>query len=573
MDYFRFRKCRGNGNFAMKMLNFGAIYKGYNRKAFLHDLSGGLIVGVVALPLAISFCVAAGLSAVDGIYATVIASIVMAAYGGMQVQIAGPTGACVLIVYGIVSKFGTQGLVIATCLAGLMLVAMGVLRMGRLIRLIPDPLIEGFTAGIAIDLFVSELRDFGGLDIVKLPVGFPEKILAYFQHFSTFNYFSLGIGLLTILINYFSPLLVSRRFPGAIVAIIVPSLIVFFLHLPVRVVGVQLGGLLPSLPVMNPHAMSIHTVVGLLRPAFGIAVLVSIMSLVSGSVAESVTGFRLRSNKELVAEGVANMFSGLVGGIPVTGSIARTMTSVENGGRTPVAGLVQSVVLLILLFFFGGWIQYIPVASVAGLLMVVAYNMSKWRRVTAILFSWSGDTVLMLATFAITLFINLTVAIEVGFLLATIQFMGKMSRISNVREITTHFDDDQPQQVVQTESYRVPHGVAVYEITGPLFFGAAYKFKESFFRHKEKPDVFIVRMGNVPIVDSTGVRTILKVAASLKAQHVHLVISEFDPGIADSKLYDLFVSRIGVANVVATFAEALVRSEDLVNMRKKGWRA
>ena len=553
----------------MYLPKFRSAYRDYKRKNFLDDLSAGMVVGILALPLAVSFGVASGVSPINGIYATIAASIMLALYGGMQVQISGPTGACILIVYGVISKFGIDGLVLATFLAGIMLMVMGVFRMGRLVRLIPDPLIEGFTAGIAVDLFVSQIKDFAGINMGRLPVGFLERIESYRNHFSTISLFALGVGVLTVLINITTPRWISKRCPGPVLAIVIPTILVYLLHLPVETIGARFGHIVPVLPDMKLFIQPPAVLIGLVRPAFGIAILVSVMSLISGSVAESATGYRLRSNKELVAEGMANVCSSIVGGIPVTGSIARTMTNVENGGNTPIAGLVQSVVLIVILLFAKNGIGYIPVASVAGLLLVVAYNMSKWRRIAAILYSRSGDTLLMLITFFLTIFFNLTVAIEVGFLFATIQFMRRMSKFSNVSETTSEFLTKQEDQKIQTENYDLPQGVSVYEITGPLFFGAAYKFKESFYLHKVKPVVFIVRMRNVPVIDSTGVRTILKVAKGLKSQNVHLLISELRHGAAGEQLCNLFESRIGRENIFATFSDAIREADRIIAERER----
>ncbi len=554
----------------MYLPDFGATYKNYRRKNLINDVSAGVVVGIVALPLAISFGVASGVSPINGIYATIAASIIMALYGGIKVQISGPTGACILIVYAIITKYGINGLVLATLLAGIMLMLMGVLRMGRLVRLIPDPLIEGFTAGIAIDLFVSQIRDFTGIKIAKLPVEFLDKVTSYCTHVGTVGYLALGIGCLTVFINLVSPFILPKRIPGPVLAIVIPTLLVFYYHLPVDTIGTRFGTIAHVLPNMQLLQLKWSTVISLLRPAFGIAVLVSVMSLISGTVAESVTGFHLRSNKELVAQGMANILSAFVGGIPVTGSIARTMTNVENGGNTPIAGLVQSVVLVIILFFARDGISYIPVASVAGLLMVVAYNMSKWKRFLAIIYSRSGDTLLMLVTFFITLFLNFTAALEIGFLFATVQFMRKMSKLSDVREITANITtSSELLRGEKDETFDLSEGISVYEINGPLFFGAAYKFKETFHRHKIKPRVFIVRMRNVPVIDATGVTTILKVAQGLKKQNVSILISELNPEAASEQLYALFESRIGPNNIFPTFVSAIQEANFIVSTQKQ----
>ncbi len=557
------------------MLNFGAthlqgIFKYYNAKRFFSDISAGVVVGIVALPLAIAFGVASQVSPINAIYATILGGFVIAILSGSKVQIGGPTGACVVIIYSISIRYGTEGLVIATFIAGLILIAMGVLRMGSLIKLIPDPLTEGFTAGIAVDLFASQIKDLFGLKMGKLPIDFIGKIWEYFLHFQSLSVYALGIGLLTIIINQLSPYFVTKKLPGPILAITITSIAAYFLHLPIETIGTRFGQISPTLPTMAFHLLNFKEAVGLIRPAFAIAVLVSIMSLVSGVVAESKTGYHLRSNKELVAEGIANILSSVIGGIPVTGSIARTMTNIENGGNSRMAGVVQSLVLILVVIVAGKWISYIPVASIAGLLIVIAYNMSKWRKFLAIIYAKSSDSLLMVVTFAITIFIDLTLAIEIGFAFATILFMRSMSKISNVKELTNNFLADNGIYLEeQMVNYDMPKGVAVFEINGPLFFGAAYKFKESLMHNKNIPSIVIVRLRNVPIIDSTGVNTLLKVASDLKAQNIQLVLSEFSYKTIDIKLCKIMLGKLGRDNVQGTLKQAVARCEAIFEEHSK----
>ena len=541
------------------------LLKGYTRSQFFNDVMAGIIVGIVALPLAISFGIASGVSPVVGIFTTIISGFIIAVLSGSRVQIGGPTAATIVIIYSIMRQFGPSGLVMATLMAGLMLLVMGLLRMGRVIRLIPDPLIEGFTAGIAIDLFISQIKDFSGLKMGALPASFLDKCLAYVSLISAPNYYAIGLGILTIIINQAAPFFITRKLPGPILAITSATILAFILRLPVDTIGSRFGQTTISLPMpIIPH-FDRDMMVQLLRPAFTIAILVGIMSLISGVVAERNNRKAFKSNKELIAEGIANLFSSIFGGIPVTGSIARTMTNVENGGKTRVAGIVQSVTLFLLIFLVGRWISYIPVAAVAGLLMVVAYNMSKWRTVSAIIVSGSGDAILMLITFFATLFIDLTIALELGLVFAAFQFMHRMTLVSHVKELTNSFLANNGMYIEEhIVKYDIPNKVAVYEITGPLFFAVAHKFKESFNEITVKPKIVIIRMRNVPIADSTGIRTLLLVAQVLNEQHIEFVIAEYRYDRVDEKLSHMLIAKIGKENIQGTLNEAVIRCREIL---------
>ena len=541
------------------------LLKGYTRSQFFNDVMAGIIVGIVALPLAISFGIASGVSPVVGIFTTIISGFIIAVLSGSRVQIGGPTAATIVIIYSIMRQFGPSGLVMATLMAGLMLLVMGLLRMGRVIRLIPDPLIEGFTAGIAIDLFISQIKDFSGLKMGALPASFLDKCLAYVSLISAPNYYAIGLGILTIIINQAAPFFITRKLPGPILAITSATILAFILRLPVDTIGSRFGQTTISLPMpIIPH-FDRDMMVQLLRPAFTIAILVGIMSLISGVVAERNNRKAFKSNKELIAEGIANLFSSIFGGIPVTGSIARTMTNVENGGKTRVAGIVQSVTLFLLIFLVGRWISYIPVAAVAGLLMVVAYNMSKWRTFSAIIVSGSGDAILMLITFFATLFIDLTIALELGLVFAAFQFMHRMTLVSHVKELTNSFLANNGMYIEEhIVKYDIPNKVAVYEITGPLFFAVAHKFKESFNEITVKPKIVIIRMRNVPIADSTGIRTLLLVAQVLNEQHIEFVIAEYRYDRVDEKLSHMLIAKIGKENIQGTLNEAVIRCREIL---------
>ncbi len=541
------------------------VFIGYNTKRLYNDLLAGVVVGIVALPLAISFGIASGATPVIGIITTIISGFIIAVLSGSSVQIGGPTAACVVIVYGIIRLSGPSGLVLATFMAGAMLILMGVFKLGRVIRLIPDPLIEGFTAGIAVDLFTSQVRDICGLKMGALPLNFIDKCYSYIGYLPQTSIYALGLGLATIAINQIAPYVVSRKIPGPILSVTLTTIAAYFLHLPVTTIGTAFGPIVVALPPVSLPIFSAVLIKQLVRPAFAIAMLVSIMSLLSGGVAEQKIGKAFRSNKELVAEGIANLVSSVFGGIPVTGSIARTMTNIENGGRTPIAGIAQSITLLAILFAFGNLIFYIPVASIAGLLIVVAYNLGKWPTFWSILKSKSGDTVLLLLAFFTTIFIDLTVAIEAGLIFASFQFMCRMTNVSSVIELTNKFFALNGLYIEEhLVKYEIPKNVAVYEINGPLFFAVAYKFKESFTTIKVKPKIVIMRMRNVPIIDSTGIRTISRLAETLKDVGTQIVISEYKYDRVEEKLSRMLVSKIGKDNIHGTLKEAIDRCHDIL---------
>ena len=536
------------------------ILKGYSRNQFFTDVIAGIIVGFVALPLAISFGIGSGVSPIVGIFATIFGGIIIALLSGSRVQIGGPTAATIVIIYSIIQQFGIQGLIVATLMAGLILIAMGILKMGRVIRLIPDPLVEGFTAGIAIDLLVSQLKDFCGLNMGGLPPDFKAKCVAIIHHFSSVNLYAVAIGIVTIIIIQAAPYFITRKIPGPIIAVILTSVVAYFCHFPIDTIGSRFGPVVVAMPHPVFPALDWAMIVRLIRPAFTIAILVGILSLISGVVAERNNKNAFKSNKELIATGIANMFSSFFGGIPVTGSIVRTLTNVEHGAKTRVAGVVQSLALFGLIFVVGQWIGYIPVAAVAGLLMVVSYNMSKWQTFVTILANGSGDAILMSITFLATLFIDLTVAIEIGLVFAAFQFMHRMTLVSNVRELTNSFLSEHGFYIEEhMVKHDIPSDVAIYEIDGPLFFAVAHKFKESFNEIKVKPHIVIIRMRNVPIIDSTGIRTLLLVAQLLEEQSIKLVIAEYKYDRVDEKLNHLLVERLGKDNVQGTLGEAITR--------------
>jgi SulP family sulfate permease len=537
--------------------------KNYPRQQFGKDLMAGLIVGLVALPLAIAFAIASGVSPEKGLYTAVIAGFIISAMGGSRVQIGGPTGAFIVIVYGIVQVHGIDGLIIATFMAGVMLIIMGLARLGSVIKFIPYSLIIGFTSGIAVIIFSSEVKDIFGLKMGAVPADFTDKWKSYLLYFHTTQLYTLLIGVATIAIISLWPK-ITHKLPGSLIAILVTTIAVQWLHLPIETIGSKFGGIPSSLPVPSIPHLDFNTIRILVRPAFTIALLGGIESLLSAVVSDGMIGGNHKSNMELIAQGTANIFSSIFGGIPATGAIARTATNVKNGGRTPVAGIVHAMTLLLILLFFGKWAALIPMATLAGVLIVVAYNMSEWRHFLSILKGPRSDMAILLTTFLLTVFIDLTVAIEIGMILAAFLFMRNMIRLSGVSVITKEFEgkggDSEP-----LKNYVIPENVEIFEITGPLFFGAAYKFKEAMRVIENPPRVLIIRMRKVPIIDATGIKTIKDVYKESCQRGTKLVLSEVHSEQIVKELKDAkLLSAIGEANVTDTFQEAIERSKVLI---------
>lgn len=533
--------------------------KDYSRQQFYKDLMAGLIVGIVALPLAIAFAIASGVSPEKGLITAIIAGFIISALGGSRVQIGGPTGAFIVIVFGIVQQFGINGLIISTFIAGVMLILMGLARLGTVIRYIPHPLIVGFTSGIALIIFSSQVKDFLGLKMGTVPSDFIEKWQTFGSHFQSINVYAALIAVATVFIAFLWPK-VTHRVPGSLIAIVATTLVVELFRLPVETIGSRFGDIRSSIPTPAIPDISFKTIKALIAPAFTIALLGGIESLLSAVVADGMTGRNHRSNTELVAQGTANIFSSLFGGIPATGAIARTATNVKNGGRTPVAGMIHAVTLLLIMLFVGKWAALIPMATLAGILVVVAYNMSEWENFISILRGSRSDAMVLVTTFVLTVLIDLTVAIEVGMLLAVLLFMRKMIRFSEVNYLTRPTEEEDINDKDAIGNYRIPNDTEVFEITGPLFFGAAYKFKDAI-RLIEKPSRFlIVRMRQVPVIDATGIKILEEVYRDAKHHGTTLLLSEVHSGqarnaIAASRL----LSGLYPGNMFNTFEEALTK--------------
>ncbi|TAL62707.1 MAG: sulfate permease [Bacteroidetes bacterium] len=536
-------------------------FKNYSREQFYRDLISGIVVGVVALPLCIAFAIASGVSPEKGIVTGIIGGFLISFLGGSRVQIGGPTGAFIVIVYGIVQEFGIDGLIIATFLAGIILVIMGLARMGSVIKFIPHPLIVGFTSGIALIIFSSQMKDFFGLSMETVPADFVEKWREYFLNFNTVNVYAISIAFGTILLSIFFTK-VSNRIPGSLVALLLSTIAVHYFNMDVETIGSKFGEIPSAFPAPHVPDFNFFTIQKLIQPAFTIALLCGIESLLSAVVADGMIGGNHKSNVELVGQGVANIVSSLFGGIPATGAIARTATNVKNGGRTPVAGIVHSLVLLLIMLVAGKWATHIPLSCLAGILVVVAYNMSEWRSFIAVLRTSKSDGAVLLATFTLTVFVDLTVAIEIGMVLAVFLFMHRMTQISNVNIVTKKINEEDDLQAISR--YKVPEGVEVFEVTGPMFFGAAYKFKESLQLMKETPKVLIIRMRSVPVIDATGLHTLEEVFRQSKHKGTKFILSGIRPVVYLELEKSHLMELISKENVCPDIDTALARAENLL---------
>ncbi|HTB06521.1 MAG TPA: sulfate permease [Bacteroidia bacterium] len=535
--------------------------KGYTRQQFIADLVAGIVVGIVALPLAIAFAIASGVSPEKGLYTAIIAGFIISALGGSRVQIGGPTGAFIVIVYGIVQKYGVDGLTIATVMAGVMLILMGISRLGSVIKFIPYPLIVGFTSGIALIIFSSQIKDFLGIKMGAVPADFTDKWVEYFRHMDFISWPAAAISVGTIAVTlWFSK--ITHRIPGSLVAIILATVAVSIFKLPVETIGSRFGSIPSSLPAPHLAMIDWHTVQHLFAPAFTIAMLGAIESLLSAVVADGMIGGNHKSNMELVAQGVANIVAPIFGGIPATGAIARTATNVKNGGRTPVAGMIHALTLLLIMVLVGKWATLIPLSCLTGILVVVAYNMSEWRSFVSILKTSRSDAAVLLSTFLLTVLVDLTLAIEVGMVAAAFLFMRHMMQITNV----THLDDSDtdPDDPKAISKYKVPKGIEVFEINGPFFFGAAYKFKDSIRFIENSPKVLIIRMRHVPVIDSTGLHTLELVFDEARRVGTRFVISGIQPGVFKELEKSHLIDKVGPENICTNIDEALIRAEDLL---------
>ena len=547
--------------------------KNYSKEKFMTDLMAGIIVGIVALPLAIAFGIASGVSPEKGLITAIIGGFIVSLLGGCNVQIGGPTGAFIVIVYGIIQNFGIEGLAIATVIAGIILILMGVLKLGTVIKFIPYPIVVGFTSGIAITIFTTQMKDLFGLTMDKVPADFISKWIAYFEAIDTINPWAFAIGFASILIIALSPKL-TKKIPGSLIAIIVMTIVVYIMRYHFGITGIETIGdrftINASLPAPSPIKFDMTTINLLLPSAFTIAILGAIESLLSATVADGVTGDKHNSNTELIAQGAANMIVPIFGGIPVTGAIARTMTNINNGGRSPIAGIIHAIVLLLILLFLGPLTKHIPMACLAGVLIIVSYNMSEWRTFRSLMKNPKSDVSVLLATFFLTVIFDLTIAIEIGLLIAMLFFMRRVAETTHVSVTTDEIDlSDEGEIHHDEEVLSLPKGVEVYEIDGPFFFGVANKFDGVMKSMGDKPKVRIIRMRKVPFMDSTGLHNLESLFRLSNSEGIRLILSGVNEYVHRVLTKAGFDQKIGAENICANINEAVEKAHIAVKQYEK----
>jgi len=541
----------------------------YNKKTFAADIMAGIIVGSVALPLAIAFGIASGVSPEKGIITAIVAGLVISLFGGSKVQIGGPTGAFIIIIYGIIQQYGMEGLAIATVMAGVFLILLGVLKLGTIIQYIPYPIIVGFTSGIAVTIFTTQIKDLLGLQIDAVPADFIEKWGCYFEHLNTIDMWSAIVGVLSVIIITITPKF-SKKIPGSLIAIILMTVFVLLLKQYAGVTSVETIGdrfsISNELPSAVAPALSWDSIKGLVGPAVTIAVLGAIESLLSATVADGAISAHHDSNQELIGQGIANLVTPIFGGIPATGAIARTMTNINNGGKTPVAGIIHAIVLLLIFLFLMPLAQYIPMACLAGVLVVVSYGMSGWRSCLSIMRNPKSDIIVLVTTFLLTIVFDLTVAIEVGLLAACLLFMRRMAETTEVKVIcdAININEDADTENTQEESLSIPEGVEVYEINGPYFFGAGNKFEEVMNAFSDKPKVRIIRMRKVPFIDSTGIHNLTNLCIMSEKKGIKIVLSGVTERVHETLTKAHFQQIVSEENICSHIDFALERAKQLV---------
>ena len=541
--------------------------RNYSKEKFAADLMAGLIVGIVALPLAIAFGIASGVSPSQGILTAIVGGFIVSALGGSRVQIGGPTGAFIVIIYGIVSNpaLGLSGLMIATMLAGLFLILLGACRLGTIIKFIPYPIVVGFTSGIAVTIFTTQIKDLFGLTIEGgLPGDFISKWGVYLQNFASIDWATTAVGVLSVLIIILTPK-ISKKIPGSLVAIIVMTVAVYFLNaytkFHVDTIYDQFGEIKAGIPALTVPDISWENVKSLFPTAMVIAVLGAIESLLSATVADGVCGDHHNSNQELIGQGVANLCTPLFGGIPCTGAIARTMTNINNGGRTPVAGIVHAVVLLVIFLVLMPLAAYIPMSCLAGVLVIVSYNMSGWRTFLQLMKNPKSDIAVLFITFLLTVIFDLTIAIEVGLLIACLLFMRRMAETTQIKVIADEIDpNEETDAVVHEEHLVIPDGVEVYEINGPYFFGIANKFEELMAAMNDHPKVRIIRMRRVSFIDSTGIHNLQNLCEISHREGTHIVLSGVTPNVYAVLEHNGFCRLLGKDHICPNINVALERA-------------
>ena len=537
--------------------------KNYTRENFMTDLMAGIIVGIVALPLAIAFGIASGVTPEKGIITAIVAGFIISFLGGSKVQIGGPTGAFIVIIYGIIQEYGIEGLMVATMMAGIILVLLGIFKLGTIIKFIPYPIIIGFTSGIAVTIFTTQIADIFGLNFngEKVPGDFIGKWILYFHHFDTVNWWNVVVSVASIFIIAITPKF-SKKIPGSLVAIVLVTVAVYLMKMYGGIQCIDTIGDRFSIKAQLPEAavpsLDWEAIKNLFPVAITIAVLGAIESLLTAAVADGVIGDRHDSNTELIAQGIANFVSPIFGGIPATGAIARTMTNINNGGKSPVAGIVHAVVLLLILLFLMPLAQYIPMACLAGVLVIVSYNMSGWRVFKGLLKNPKSDVTVLLITFFLTVIFDLTVAIEVGLVIACVLFMKRVMETTQISVITDEIDPNKESDLeVHEEHLIVPEGVEVYEINGPYFFGIATKFEEIMARLGDRPKIRIIRMRKVPFIDSTGIHNLTTLCKMSQKENIHIILSGVNDQVHAVLEKSGFYELLGKENICSNINEAL----------------
>lgn len=534
--------------------------KTYTKEQFVKDIIAGIIVAIIALPLSIALAIASGVNPEQGLYTAIIAGFFISFLGGSRVQIGGPTAAFVVIIYGIIAEYGTSGLVVATFLSGIIMILMGLLHFGNLIKFIPKTITVGFTFGIAVGIFAGQIKDFCGLDMGPVPSEFVDKIVAYAQNMRTINWWAFGIGMLAIAIQIIWPKF-FHKIPGSLIAILVTTLLVQLLKLPVNTIG-DLYEIKAGFPKFAVPELSLGLVKQMISPAFTIAILASIESLLSCVVSDGMIGGHHRSNAELVGQGVGNIMSSLFGGIPATGAIARTAANVKNGGRTPVAGMVHAVTLLLILLFLMPYASMIPMSCLAAILFIVAYNMSGWRTFGHMVKTApKSDILVLVVTFLLTVFFDLVVAIEVGMVLAAFLFMKRMSDVAEVKSWVYRENLDENEISEHTDLKNVPENTMVYEVFGPMFFGATNDYLQ--FTKEENKNVLILRMRNVPAMDITGLDALEETLETCQKRNIHLLLSHVNEQPMRVMQKAGFVEKLGAENFCENINAALERAVSL----------
>ena len=550
--------------------------KNYSKSDFMTDLMAGIIVGIVALPLAIAFGIASGVTPEKGIITAVVAGFIISFFGGSRVQIGGPTGAFIVIIYGIIQQYGLSGLMVATMMAGVLLVLLGVFKLGTVIKFIPYPIIIGFTSGIAVTIFTTQIADIFGLNFGsdKVPGDFIGKWMMYFRHFETVNWWNFIVSIISIFIIAITPKF-SKKIPGSLVAILLVTIGVYFLKQYAGINCIDTIGdrftIKAELPTASVPSIDWEAIRELFPVAITIAVLGAIESLLSAAVADGVIGDKHDSNTELIAQGIANIASPIFGGIPATGAIARTMTNINNGGKSPVAGIIHATVLLLILLLLMPLAQYIPMACLAGVLVIVSYNMSGWRVFVGLLKNPKSDVSVLLITFFLTVIFDLTVAIEIGLVIACVMFMKRVMETTEISVITNELDPNKESDLeVHEEHLIIPEGVEVYEINGPYFFGIATKFEDLMARLGDRPKIRIIRMRKVPFIDSTGIHNLTTLCNMSQKEDIHIILSGVNENVHKTLEKSGFYELLGKENICSNINEALsVATKEIEELNKK----